>query len=285
MNDLVAALPAQTAREDLGFPLDVVKEIVTAVQRGDEKEHRRAEVVTVRTRPGLSRAVWIGPDDTETRKEIDALPKGMILDRATLYEIIAGRDRPDGTHDRGLLEVVYEAYRHGHPAARRAVETSQAIQREMRSGGTRPQASPGPEVSQPVPARRGDLVRAGPGREATPLLDEDLRLGHCRGRPRRVGAPLLGGWPLVAFFGELPLDAIDGDRLLDWWRVEVVGKRSEKTGLNLLGVLSHVLKYARQTKVPLGPDPIRAFRELLHDDQRTKGLGPRGSPRCVPWSP
>ena len=120
-----------TARDDLKLPTDAALEMARLVQQGDEGEMRRAEIVMVRSGAGRMKAAWIVPDDEAGRQALDGLPQSNVLDRATLHDVVFGRDR-NGVHDEGLLDLFYEKYKAGHPTSVAAVEESERILEEIR---------------------------------------------------------------------------------------------------------------------------------------------------------
>ena len=77
--------------------------------------------------------------------------------------------------------------------------------------------------------------------------------------------------PLVTFFGPMYLDAIDRKTLRRWWKQEIEGKgHASKTGHNMLGVLSRVLRHARDLDLVTGNDAVREFSQSLARGSNTK---------------
>ncbi len=127
LNDAAAALIGAAARDDLGFPLETVRNIMALVQRGSEQELENGEILTVLgDAPGLVRHHWLAPGD-EQRAWIDELPPQQILERATLYEMLYGRDEADGSRRSGILETLGHRYATGHRAVRKVLAISAAI--------------------------------------------------------------------------------------------------------------------------------------------------------------
>ncbi len=82
---------------------------------------------------------------------------------------------------------------------------------------------------------------------------------------------LRGGGPILPFFGSLKLSQISVSTLRSWWAAEIAGKRrSVKTGRNLLGAISRVLRYARSLEIIGSDDPVKIFAEGLTQDAQTK---------------
>ena len=76
--------------------------------------------------------------------------------------------------------------------------------------------------------------------------------------------------PLMGFFGDLRLDAIDATLLFKWWGAEIESRGlSPKTGRAYLDVLSAILGYAINLGI-LDASPIAAAREVLRRRSRTK---------------
>ncbi|MCH7644347.1 MAG: site-specific integrase [Myxococcales bacterium] len=89
--------------------------------------------------------------------------------------------------------------------------------------------------------------------------------------------------PILSVLGLRKLSQIDDDALLDWWNVAILAKRrSVKTGKNLLGALSQVLRYARTQKLISGADPTKALYETLSEGSRTKARRAEEEPRANP---
>jgi DNA-binding transcriptional MerR regulator len=109
VRDLVAAVTAKVARDDLKFPRETYKQIAAVVQRANPEELARAEIVTIRTREGeflgkiFIKHCWIPPDNTVERAYLDGLPTEKIQSRATLLEMLIGKDGYPG-----LLKSVYD---------------------------------------------------------------------------------------------------------------------------------------------------------------------------------
>ncbi len=84
-------------------------------------------------------------------------------------------------------------------------------------------------------------------------------------------AQLRPGGPILSVLGSFKISQIDVSAVRAWWTAEILGKRrSVKTGRNLLGVISKVLRYARSLELISGDDPVRIFSETLSQDARTK---------------
>jgi DNA-binding transcriptional MerR regulator len=102
MRDLVAAVAAKVARDDLKFPKNVYEEIAAVVRRADRKELEKCEIVVERTRPGeilgkiFTKTWWLSAGETEQRARLAALPEEDVPSRATLLEILEGKDDQPG---------------------------------------------------------------------------------------------------------------------------------------------------------------------------------------------
>jgi integrase len=79
--------------------------------------------------------------------------------------------------------------------------------------------------------------------------------------------------PILPVLGWRKLSQISVDAVSDWWEAEVPGKgRTVKTGRNLLGTVSQVLRYARKKQLISSDDPARAFYETLSKENQTKSM-------------
>ena len=77
---------------------------------------------------------------------------------------------------------------------------------------------------------------------------------------------LAEGGPILRHFGPIPIDEISKAHLEEWWTIEIVrAGRATKTGLNLLGAVSKVFRYAKRLSL-IETNPTVGFRAGLHEE-------------------
>ena len=130
IQDVVAGIFAKTTVKDLGFKGEEIRDMVRLIQEPDEEALRHAYILTVKTRPGLMRHVFMSNDriGCGAITELFGLPDGefsdgaelirfleearRLISRATLYQIT-----------QAILKELYEKYTDGRLAATSAAAT------------------------------------------------------------------------------------------------------------------------------------------------------------------
>jgi transcriptional regulator with XRE-family HTH domain len=94
IQDVVAGIFAKTTMEDLGFRGDQLREMVRLMQNLDEEAQRHAYLITVRTRPGMMKHLFMPDDrgDCADAAELLGLDREFI-DGGELIEFLEDADR------------------------------------------------------------------------------------------------------------------------------------------------------------------------------------------------